>query len=142
MIQRLEVEAEAMAGFVPKKANKPWIWIAMDAKTRQVMALHVGDRRRKRATCLWAKLPQAYRQPATVYTDQDVVYEGVMPAVQRRAISTLARKTHPIERFNHTLLPRGSRLVREGLAFSKTLAHHIGAIKLLICHSNLTKAPA
>ena len=35
MIQRLEVEADEMAGFVRKKANKQWIWIAMDAHTRQ-----------------------------------------------------------------------------------------------------------
>ena len=42
MIQRLEVEADEMASFVQKKANKQWIWIAMDAKTRQVIAFHVG----------------------------------------------------------------------------------------------------
>jgi insertion element IS1 protein InsB len=28
MIQRLEVEADEMASFVQKKANKQWIWIA------------------------------------------------------------------------------------------------------------------
>ena len=31
VIQRLEVEADEMASFVQKKANKQWIWIAMDA---------------------------------------------------------------------------------------------------------------
>jgi insertion element IS1 protein InsB len=30
-------------------ANKQWIWIAMDAKMRQVIAFHVGDRSRKSA---------------------------------------------------------------------------------------------
>jgi insertion element IS1 protein InsB len=34
---------------VKKKDNKRWIWIAMDAKTRQVMAFHVGDRSRRSA---------------------------------------------------------------------------------------------
>ena len=29
MIQRLEVEADEMASFVQKKANKQWVWIAM-----------------------------------------------------------------------------------------------------------------
>jgi insertion element IS1 protein InsB len=43
MIQRLEVEADAMSSFVQKKANKQWMWIAMDATTRQVIAFHVGD---------------------------------------------------------------------------------------------------
>ena len=57
MLRRLEVEADEMASFVQKKANKQWIWIAMDATTRQVMAFHVGDRSRKSAKRLWAKIP-------------------------------------------------------------------------------------
>jgi hypothetical protein len=44
MIQRLEVETGEMANFVKKKANKQWIWIAMDATSRQVIAFHVGAR--------------------------------------------------------------------------------------------------
>jgi insertion element IS1 protein InsB len=142
LLRRLEVEADEMASFVQKKAHKPWIWIAMDAKTRQVMAFHVGDRSRKSAKRLWAKIPHAYRQHATFYTDQYVVYEGVIPAAQHRAISKLARKTNHIERFNNTLRQRVSRLVREALSFSKKLANHIGAIKLFICHYNLTRAAA
>jgi len=70
MIRRLEGEADARASFVPKKANKQWLWIAMDAPTRQVLAFHVGDRSRKSAKRLWAKIPQAYRQHATFYPDQ------------------------------------------------------------------------
>src|SRR5215475_5378783 len=93
MIQRLAVEVDEMSSFVQKKANKLWIWLAMDAKTRQVIAFHVGDRSRKSAKRLWAKIPYAYRQHATFYTDQYVVYEGVIPAAQHRAITKLARKT-------------------------------------------------
>lgn len=74
LIQRLEVEADEMASFVQKKANKQWIWIAMDATTRQIIAFHVGDRSHTSAEQLWAKMPQAYRQHATFYTDQYVVY--------------------------------------------------------------------
>jgi len=66
----------------------------------------------------------------------------VIPGAQHRAISKLARKTNHIERFNHTLRQRVSRLVREALSFSKKLAHHVGAIKLFICHYNLTRAAA
>jgi len=83
----LEVEADDMASFVQKKANKQWIWLAMDTKTRQIMAFHVGDRSRKSARKLWAKIPVAYRRQATFYTDQYVVYEGVIPAAQHRAIN-------------------------------------------------------
>ena len=42
----------------------------MDTTTRQVIALHVGDRSRTSAKQLWAKMPRASRQHATFYTDQ------------------------------------------------------------------------
>jgi insertion element IS1 protein InsB len=142
MVGRLTVEADEMSSFVQKKGNKPWIWIAMDVKTRQVMAFHVGDRSRKSAKRLWAKIPQAYRQHATFYTDRYAVYAGVIPAAQHRAISKLARQTNHLERFHNTLRQRVSRLVRDALSFSKKLAHHIGAIKLFICHDNLTRVTA
>jgi insertion element IS1 protein InsB len=83
-----------------------------------------------------------YRQQATFCTDQYVVYEGVIPAAQHQAISKLARKTNHIERFNNTLRQRVSRLVREALSCSKKLGNHIDAIKLFICHDNLTRAAA
>ena len=52
--------------------------------------------------------------------NQLVVYEGVIPAAQHRAISKLARKTNHIERFNNTLRQCVSRLVREALSFSRS----------------------
>jgi IS1 family transposase len=142
LIQRLEVEADELASFVQKKANKQWVWIAMDAKTRQIIAFHVGDRSHTSVEHLWAKMPPAYRQHAIFYTDHYVVYAKVIPAVQHRAISKLARKTNHIKRFNNTLRQRVSRLVRAALSFSKKLVNHIGAIKLFICHYNLTRAMA
>jgi insertion element IS1 protein InsB len=140
VIQRLEVEADEMASFVQKKVNKQWIWLAMDAKSRQIIGFHVGDRSRKSARKLWANIPKVYRQQATFYTDQYVVYVGVIPAAQHEPIGKLARKTNHIERFNNTLRQRVSRLVRSALSFSKKLANHIGAIKYFICYYNLTKA--
>ena len=98
------------------------------------------DRSRKSARKLWANIPKVYRQQATFYTDQYVVYVGVIPAAQHEPIGKLARKTNHIERFNNTLRQRVSRLVRSALSFSKKLANHIGAIKYFICYYNLTKA--
>ena len=40
----LQVELDALWSFVGKKANRYWVWIAMDASTRQIIAFHVGDR--------------------------------------------------------------------------------------------------
>ena len=114
----------------------------MDATTRQIIAFHVGDRSRESAKALWAALPKVYQQHATFHTDQYDVYNGVIPVERPKAISKKARKTNHIARFNHTLRQRLSRLVRESLSFSKTLANPIGAIKFFICHYNLEKAAA
>ena len=142
LLSRLEAEADERWRFVQKKANKQGIWIAMDATTRQIIAFYVGDRSRTSGKELWAQIPTVYREQATFHTDQYAVYKGVIPAEQHRAITKKARKTKHIERFNNTLRQRVSRLVRETLSFSKTLANHIGAIKYFICHYNLEKAGA
>ena len=140
--ERPILELDELWSFVQSKANKQWIWIAMDAKTRQIIAFHVGDRRGESGKALWAKMPMGYRAQATFHTDQYDVYKGVIPAAQHKAITKQARKTNHIERFNNTLRQRVSRLVRETLSFSKTLANHIGAIKYFICHYNLTRRGA
>jgi insertion element IS1 protein InsB len=142
VILRLEAEAAELWSFVQRKANRQWIWIAMDATTRQVIAFHVGDRSRDSAKELWAKIPEVYREQATFHTDQYDAYTGVMPAERHRAITKKARKTNHVERFNNTLRQRVSRLVRDTLSFSKKLANHVGAIKFFICHYNLAKAAA
>jgi insertion element IS1 protein InsB len=142
LIYQFEAEADEMWSFVQKKDNKQWIWIAMDAKTRQVIAFHVGDRSRKSAEALWAKLPEVYQQHAIFYTEQYDVYNGVIPAERHKAITKKARKTNRIERFNNTLRQRVARLVRATLSFSKKVENHIGAIKFFICHYNLEKAGA
>ena len=141
-IQRLEVEADEMASFVQKKANKQWIWLAMDAKSRQIIGFHVGDRSRISARTLWAAIPKAYRRHAAFYMNRYVVYTGVIPAAQHQPIGKWSRKTNHIERFNNTLRQRVSRLVRSALSFSKNLATHIGAIKYFICDYNLLNAKA
>ena len=69
-IGRLEVEADEMWSFVKQKANKQWVWIAMDKQTRQLIACHVGDRSHDSAQQLWANRPAEYREQATFSTDQ------------------------------------------------------------------------
>ena len=43
MLRRLEMEADAMASFVQKKAHKQEIGIAMDAETRQASPFMGGS---------------------------------------------------------------------------------------------------
>ena len=133
---RLEAEADEMSSFVSKKANKQWIWIALDTQTRQVIAFYVGDRSRQSAQQLWKRLPESYRERATFYTDGWAAYQGVIPAARHHVRAKSTGHTNIIERFNCTLRQRVSRLVRAALSFSKSLRNHIGAIKYFICHYN------
>ena len=140
LIQRLEVEADELLSFVKNKKNKQWLWLAMDVKTKQVLAFYVGDRSKGSARKLWKSIPEVYKQTAVFYTDQYESYPGVIPAGQHRALSKQLRKTNHIERLNCTLRQRISRLVRATLSFSKKLDNHIGAIRYFLCHYNLTLA--
>jgi len=59
MSQRHEGEADDRASWVQKQTHQQWIWLAMDAKTRQIMACHVGERSRKSFKKRWALMPQS-----------------------------------------------------------------------------------
>ena len=69
LVGHLEVEADELWSFVGKKANPQWLWLALDAHSRQVLAFHVGNRSQKSARRLWDKLPAVYRKQATFHTD-------------------------------------------------------------------------
>ena len=96
--------------------------MALDARSGQILAFHVGDRSQKSARRLWNKLPAVYRQHATFYTDAYAPYGRIIPQAQHRVITKATRKTNSVERFNGTLRQRLSRLVRSTLSFSKNLA--------------------
>lgn len=125
---KLKVQMDELWSFVDDKGNKQWVWLALDANTREVIGCHIGDRSRESARALWASLPGVYRQCATVYTDFWEAYETVIPEKRHRAVGKESGLTSYIERFNNTLRQRVSRLVRKTLSFSKKLENHVGAI--------------
>jgi insertion element IS1 protein InsB len=131
---RLEAEADELWSFVGSKANKRWVWIAIDVETRQVLAFHIGDRSRRSARALWRKVPAPWRECARFATDDWEAYKGVIPEGQHGVYAKSDGKTNIIERFNGTLRQRVSRLLRTSLSFSKRLKNHIGAIKYFLCH--------
>src|SRR4051794_13128569 len=83
-VHPLEAEADELCSFVGKKANKQWLWLALDVQSRQVLAFHVGDRSHNSARQLWNRLPAVYRQHATFYTDAYPPYGRVIPEMQHR----------------------------------------------------------
>jgi insertion element IS1 protein InsB len=84
IVQRLEAELDELWSFVGKKANRHWVWIAMDATTHQVIAFHVGDRSGQSAIALWEKIPAVYQEHALFYTDHYAAYTRVIPSAQHR----------------------------------------------------------
>ncbi|NEP85116.1 MAG: IS1 family transposase, partial [Okeania sp. SIO3B3] len=99
---RLTLECDELWSFVGCKRNKQWIWVALDANTREVVALHIGDRSQTSAQHLWYALPPVYRQCALCYTDFWEAYKAIFPAQRHRAVGKETGLTAHIERFNNT----------------------------------------
>jgi IS1 family transposase len=64
-----------MWSFVGSKENKQWIWLAIDADSREIVGVFVGDCSRQSATKLWQSLSPVYRQCGIYYTDFWEAYE-------------------------------------------------------------------
>lgn len=134
--KRLTIQCDEMWSFIGNKNNKYWIWLAMDADSREIVGLHVGARDVTGALALWESLPGVYRQCAVIYTDYWKPYKSVLPSNRHRPVGKHTGMTNYIERFNNTVRQRVSRLVRNTLSFSKKLENHIGAIWLFVHHHN------
>ena len=130
--RELVIEADELWSFVGSKENVEWVWAALDAKTRRVVALVVGDRSEFTAECLWRCLPAEYREEAIFCTDFLPAYRAVIPEEQHAVAGKDAGLTNHIERFWCTVRQRCARFVRKTLSFSKCLENHIGALWFFI----------
>ena len=122
------IEADELWSFVGSKGDVHWVWVALDADTRRVLAMVVGDRSAAAAQRLWDALPPACRAGATVFTDFLASYQVVLPAAQHRAVGKDSGLTAHVERFWLTLRQRCARFVRKTLTFSKCPRNHLGAL--------------
>jgi IS1 family transposase len=114
--------------FVGDKGCRVWVWVALDADTRQVVGMVVGDRSDDTARRLWDALPPAYRAGAVVCTDWLPAYRAVVPEERHAAAGKEAGLTNHVERFWCTLRQRCGRFVRKTLSFSKCARNHLGAL--------------
>ena len=110
---KLIIECDEMWSFVSSKANKLYIWLAIDRDTREIIGCYIGDRTRSSARKLWASLPPVYRQFAVAYTDFWQAYCHVIPRKRHKAVGKETGQTNHIERLNNTFRQRISRLVRK-----------------------------
>jgi insertion element IS1 protein InsB len=67
--KRLNVQMDELWSFVDSKGNQQWVWLALDAQTREIVGVHIGDRSAVSAQSLWNSMPPVYRQCAVIYTD-------------------------------------------------------------------------
>ena len=131
------IEADELWSFVGSKGDVHWVWVALDADTRRVLAMVVGDRSAATAKRLWDAFPRGYRTGVTVYTDFLASYRAVIPRARHRAVGKDTGRTAHIERFWLTLRQRCARFVRNTLTFSKCPRNHLGALWYFIRLYNL-----
>ena len=125
-----------MWSFVGDKGRVCWVWAALDAVTRPVVAMVAGDRSEDTARRLWAALPEAYRDRAVMCTDFWSAYLAAVPYEQHAPGGKEAGRTCGVERFWCTARQRCRRLVRKTLSFSKCPRNHLGALWYFVRHYN------
>ena len=129
------LELDELWSFVFKKSQKVWIWIALCATTRQVVAFVIGDRTEKTCQRLWDEIPESYKS-AHLYSDFWSAYQLVLPSEQHQAVGKESGKTNHVERWNNTLRQRLAQFVRKTLSFSKCVNMHFVRLKLFIHRYN------
>ena len=134
--RRLILECDELWSFVGSKCSRWWVWLALDAETRRVVAAFVGGRDERAARHLWDALPAEYRDGAVVRTDFLAAYAAVVPGSRHVPGGKGDGVTSHVERFWCTLRQRCSRFVRKSLSFSKCVHNHIGALWYFIRHYN------
>ncbi len=124
----LILEADELRSFAGAKRCRWWVRVALDAGTRQVVAMAAGGRDEYTARCLWDALPDEYRDGAVVRTDFLAAYRAVVPEDRHASAGKAAGLTCPVERFWCTRRQRCGRLVRKTVSVSKKWENHVGAL--------------
>lgn len=136
----MTVACDERWSFVGHTGNKPWVWLARDRDTRDMVGVAIGARDEATAHQRWESLPAVYRQGAVCSSDCWDAYACVLPSKRQRPVGKESGQTSHIERLNNTLRQWISRLVRKTLSFSKKVEHHSGAIWYVVHHSNASLA--
>ena len=129
------LEFDELCGFVGKKANKRWLWVALNRTNRQVVGYVIGDRSSQTFKRLIRKIPNEYLACQS-YSDLWKSYRILQAKGNHKLVTKDTGQTNHIERWNCTLRQRVSRYVRKSLAFSKIDKFHHLMTKLFIFDYN------
>ena len=124
----LILQLDELWSFVSFKSYKQQIWLAINYDYREIVGCHICDRSSDAARAFWSSCPGIYLQCATLFNDHGEVYNKGEPQKRYFPIGKDTRLTSYLERFNHTLRQRISRLVRRTFSFSKEQSKQEGAI--------------
>jgi insertion element IS1 protein InsB len=133
------LELDELWSFVYSKAFQCWVWIALCAGTKQVVAFVTGDRSARTCQRLWRAVPWRYKR-ALCYSDFWEAYSSVIPSDQHEAVGKESGKTNHVERWNNTLRQRVGRFVRKSLSFSKCWEMHEACLALFVHRYNRERA--
>ena len=136
----MRIEVDELWSFIGEKQHGWWVWLALDSRTRQVVAMVVGERDECTARCLWEALPADYQERTIVATDLLPVYQAIIPEDWHATGGKEMGLTAHVERFFCTLRQRCARFVRKTLSFSRKVENHVGALWYFIRQYNLCRA--
>ena len=58
----ITTQIDEMWSYVGNKQNQQWLWMVIDVKSRQILALHIGDRSKSSGEILMKKLPEELKK--------------------------------------------------------------------------------
>jgi insertion element IS1 protein InsB len=137
---QVRIEVDELGSFIGGKRQVWWVWVALDSRTRQVVAMVVGDRDEYTARCLWEALPPEYRERTITAKDLLPVYQAVLPEDWHATGGKEMGLAAHVERFFCTLRQGCARLVRKTLSFPRKVENHVGALWYFIRQYNLCRA--
>ena len=71
------VQLDEMWTFVGSKANKQWLWLALNPANRQIVAFHLGSRSSADALLFYEKIPDVFKGGAGFFSDYWQAYVDV-----------------------------------------------------------------
>ena len=70
--ERLTVQMDELWSFVDNKGNQQWVWLALDAETREIVGVHIGDRSGVSEECFMEFNATSLQQYGLLKTEQVV----------------------------------------------------------------------
>ena len=67
--ERPILELDELWSYVASKAQKIWIWLALERQTRRIVGIAFGDRSDATCRAMWQSLPPDDRKRAVLYSD-------------------------------------------------------------------------